>query len=364
MTRFHSRRILSALTLGAGSLLACAPLRAEVKAPAFLDLAGPDAYAASAVQRGMQLALAQPEAAGLSGQYLDVKDAADASSGQLKTFVENDKVPTVFHWRVDTITGPAPYLSESNVVGLALWDATRSVPRLGQHIFGFGYSTETSAKEFAKFAGNKLKSYRFGIVSSAEPHLDLQRKAFVEETKSQGNTVVFEEASAGGDFASIVERAKKEKCDTLFAALPAKSAIQFVQAARKGSFSGKILLGDTLFAPELNELGKDAEGVYMMQTWASDEPFAQMYAAKFGGATDGVTLGAAALGYDAVSCVAKLKKGIEGTGQAFGADSLKHQLLAEPCEGLTGKTGFTGERIAQRRKKAVTIKGGEFALAE
>jgi ABC-type branched-subunit amino acid transport system substrate-binding protein len=230
---------------------------------------------------------------------------------------------------------------------------------MGSYIFGFGYSTELAFKQMAKFAGNTLKSYRFAIITADENASQRKSDAFIEESKSLGNTIVFEDKVVAdtADYGALISRATKENCDTIFAALPAPALVKFIKAARSNKFKGKILVGDTLQAPDLATLGADADGIYMTQAFSDDANFKSMYSAKYGAAPDGVTLGYAALGYDTIKCLQSVSSPID-------ASAIKYSFLSAPCEGLTGKTQFTGERIAQRRKRILTVTGGQILLAE
>ena len=244
------------------------------------------------------------------------------------------------------------------MIAIPVWNVTKKVAGLGTNVFGFGYSTERSFAEFAKFAGTKLKSYRFGVISAPVEPFSTQSKAFVEETKSQGNTVVFDEKADGAfnDFTSLATRARKEQCDTIFAVLPGDRLVSFIKAARGAGFTGKILVGDSFFASDRAALGKDAEGIYVLQAWSDDPALKAQFATKYGGEPDGITLGAAALGYDLIRC-------IEQAGATSDPDAISHAWLSAPCEGLTGKTQFSGERIAQRQKRVLTVKNEKFELA-
>lgn len=159
------------------------------------------------------------------------------------------------------------------------------------------------------------------------------------------------------DFQSLIARAKKETCDTIIALLPAPDLVNFIKAARTNQFKGKLLVGDTLFATDMSALGEDAEGIYMTQAWSDDANLQSQYSSKFGTAADGITLGFAALGYDTVKC-------LQGISAPLDAYSIKHSLLSTSCEGITGNTQFTGERIAQRRKVILTVKGRQLVKAE
>lgn len=326
------------------------------KIGAFLRGTAPDAAAAKAFEQGMELAA---EASPPPSPKLAVFERSEGGVGSdsLKSLTSGGNVPVIVYWQTSDLAPVAPTLSSSEVVSIPVWNVTKTVARLGTNVFGFGYSTERSFAEFAKFAGKNLKSYRFGIISSSAEPFDTQSKAFIEETKSLGNTVVFDEkADAGADFAALVKRAAKESCDTIFATLPADSLVALIKAARAAAYKGKILVGDSFYASELATLGKDAEGIYVLQAWSDDPAFEKQFVAKFGGQPDGITLGAAALGFDLVKC-------IDIAGPTPDAEAIKYSWLSSPCNGLTGKTMFSGERIAQRQKRILTVKDGKLQAA-
>jgi hypothetical protein len=54
---------------------------------------------------------------------------------------------------------------------------------------------------------------------------------------------------------------------------------------------------------------------------------------------------------------------IEEVGENPNPESISYSWLWNPCIGLTGKTQFSGERIAQRVKRVLTVKGDKFELA-
>lgn len=324
---------------------------------AFLHGAGPDEVVTKAFERGMELAADANSTSGAKRTILNRSQAAP-DDPSLKPLIASGAVPLVVYWETTDVAPVASVLKESNVIAVPVWNVTEKVARLGQNVFGFGYSTERTFADYAKFAGKNLKSYRFGMISSSAEPFATQSAAFIEETKSQGNTVVFDEKadSASADFAGLVTRAKKEKCDTIFAVLPSDALVAFVKAARAASFGGKILVGDSFFAADRAALGKDADGIYLVQAWSDDPDLKSKYAAKYGVDPDGVTLGAAALGYDLVKC-------LEEVGESPDSEKISYAWLSKPCEGLTGKTQFSGERIAQRQKRILTVKGDRFELA-
>ena len=113
------------------------------------------------------------------------------------------------------------------------------------------------------------------------------------------------------------------------------------------------MVGDTFFSVERELLGKDAEGIYVLQAWSDDAAFKAQYAAKYGAEPDGITLGAAALGYDLIKC-------IEAAGPNPNSGAISYSWLSATWQGLTGKTQFSGERIALRTKRILTVKGDKF----
>lgn len=323
---------------------------------AFLRGPASDEPAAKAFEQGMALAAEAKSPSSIAQTFFTrAQGALDDSSVQ--SLVASGSMPLVIYWQTTDLTATAASLKQSNVLAVPVWNVTKKVAGLGMNVFGFGYSTERSFAEFAKFAGNKLKSYRFGIISSSAEPFSTQSKAFIEETKSQGNTVVFDEKaeSANVDFGALVARAKKEQCDTIFAVLPGDALVALVKAARVGGFTGKILVGDSFFDAERVGLGKDAVGIYVLQAWSDDAGFKAQYSAKYGGEPDGITLGAAALGYDLIRC-------IEQAGAVSDSAAISHAWLSAPCEGLTGKTQFSGERIALRQKRVLAVKETGFEV--
>lgn len=322
---------------------------------AFLSGAAPDEPQAKAFERGMELAADAKSPASLNRKILNRSEGSPDNSSLQKLV---SSVQLVVYWQTSDLIPAAPMLKHVEVIAVPVWNVTEKVAGLGTKVFGFGYSTERSFAAFAKYAGTKLKSYRFAVLSSSTEPFNTQGEAFIEETKSQGNTIVFEEKveSAEADFKALINRATKETCDTIIAVLPADAVVSFVKAARAASFGGKILVGDSLFTAEREALGKDANGIYLLQSWSDDASLKAKYTSKYGSEPDGVTLGAAALGYDLIQCV-------EAVGANLNANSISYSWLSTPCEGLTGITQFSGERIAQRTKRILTVKDDKFELA-
>lgn len=307
-------------------------------------------------KQGAELGGGQSSTNALKLQFLTT---SGGSPEALKSSFGKSNVPAVVYWSVDDITPVASSLSGLDTVGIVASVVDENVIKLGSHVFGFGYSTELTYTQLAKFAGKVLKSYRFGILTASGSNFELQSKAFIEESKSLGNTIVFEErVTAGYDkFNAVFARATAEKCDTLVAILPASELVRFIKEARSNQFKGKIIVGDALFASDIATLGQDAEGIYFPQAWSDDAHLKSIYASKFGGSPDGISLGLAALGFDLVNCLQRIAPPLD-------AYNIKSALLSNPCEGLTGKTQFTGERIAQRRKVILTVKGGQIVKGE
>ncbi len=325
---------------------------------AFLRGPAPDEAAAKAFEQGMELAAESNSPAGVKRTLLSRTQGAPNDTS-VQSLLASGTVPLVVYWQTADLAPAAAYLKQANILAVPVWNVTEKVAALGTNVFGFGYSTEQSFAEFARFAGKKLKSYRFGVISSTAEPFDTQSKAFIEEAKSQGNTIVFNEVadSAGADFAAIVARAKNEQCDTIFAALPNEALVAFIKAVRSATFSGKILVGDSFFEADRVTLGHDAEGIYLLQAWSDNAALKARYSAKYGVEPDGITLGATALGYDLITCIEEVRP-------FSSSEAISHAWLSKPCEGITGKTQFSGERIAQRQKRILTVKGESFVVAE
>lgn len=333
------------------------PRTGGITIAAFLRGSAPDEAAAKAFEQGMTLAAEAKSPPAVNRTLLN-RNQGGPDDPSLQPLLTSGSIPLVVYWQTNDLAPSASALKQADVIAVPVWNVTKKVAALGTNVFGFGFSTEGSFAQLAKFAGKELKSYRFGVIAAPSEPFATQSKAFIEETKSLGNTVVFDEKadSAAADFEGLVTRAKKESCDTIFAVLPGDSLVALIKAARTGAFVGKILVGDSFFAAERAALGKDADGIYILQAWSDDAAFRAQYSTKYGGEPDGITLGAAALGYDLIRC-------IEAVGENPDSGAISYAWLSNPCEGLTGKTQFTGERMAQRQKRILTVKSERFELA-
>lgn len=307
-------------------------------------------------EQGAQLGVLGNSSSTINLNFFDPKQGNQDS---LKKIITETNSPLILYWSVEELSPIASSLNTLNTVGMVAGEVNNKIIPLGANAYGFGFSTELTFEQMAKFSGNILKSYRFAVITGNEPKFALQSKIFIEESKSLGNTIVFEEKSLPNDidFNSLISRAKKETCDTIFAVMSADALVKLIKAARVEQFKGKIIVGDNLFASDLAALGQDAEGVYFTQLWSEDKELQTAYLNKYGNKIDGISLGFAALGYDLVHC-------LQGIAPPFDAYTIKNYLLSTSCEGLTGKTQFTGERVAQRAKKILTINKGQVVIAK
>lgn len=141
------------------------------KIGAFILKSGSEQASAKSFEQGAQLAVSSNSSSSFELKFFDATQGNSPEAALLKSLVEKDKAPAVLYWTVDDVNAVAPYLSSSETVGLVAGEVNEKVIALGAHIFGFGYSTELTFEEMAKFAGNTLKSYRFAVISASESRL-------------------------------------------------------------------------------------------------------------------------------------------------------------------------------------------------
>lgn len=262
----------------------------------------------------------------------------------------------VVGWGTSDIDPVASSLQSQKVIGIIAHSVTKRVMYLGSYVFGFGYSEELTYKEYASFAGKKLSANRICVVQSVSPLQEVRTNSFVEQSKSLGNTVVFQEKVAATEVGPLLSRAVNEKCDILFAAIDQSELSVFFTALKGSLYKGKVLLGDLDPFSQENAKGI-GNPLYGISPWATDDALMRLSSDALGRTVTPKELGDIALGYDLMGC-------LNATQGEFSADTLKYSFLASPCEGLTGITRFSGQRISQRRKRVINISSTPPALAE
>ena len=259
-------------------------------------------------------------------------------------------------WNTPEVDPLSPALLEKKIVGIIANSVTKRVMYLGSYVFGFGYSEELTYKNYASVAGKKLSANRICVTRSNTPLQEIRTNSFIEQSKSLGNTIVFNELLSPSDAGTLLSKATNEKCDIFFSALEESDVDAFLTAAKGSNYKGKILLGD--LDPFAHPLVKEVSTqVYGVSTLVTNEEFLALATKSLGRTLTAKELGDIALGYDLMTCVA-------ATQGELSADTLKYSFLASPCEGLTGVTKFSGQRISQRAKKVVNMTGGSPVLVE
>lgn len=144
---------------------------------AFLSGAAQDEPQAKAFERGMELAAEAKSPASINRKILNRTEGSPNNSSLQKLV---SSVPFVVYWQTSDLIPAAPILKQAEVIAVPVWNVTEKVAGLGNKVFGFGYSTERSFAAFAKYAGTKLKSYRFAVLSSSAEPFKTQSEAFIE----------------------------------------------------------------------------------------------------------------------------------------------------------------------------------------
>lgn len=342
--------------------------RPLAKIGAILPLTGEMAAIGNAMRQGMELALAE---GGSEHFQLFIEDDLSlnriAAVGATKKLIEVKQVSALLNCYTNTISAIGPLLNRAKTVGMVVWDSNQSIARMGEYVFGFGYSTEFAGEDMAGFAKDELAVNRVGVISFHDEWSEVISEAFTKRFAALGGKVVFHEkvTPAETDFRALITRAISEKVDALYAPLAPLAAVSWLKQSREQRFAGSLLTGDGFSHNEVVQAGaQNAEGVYLTQLWVADENFAGRYKKMFDGDTSGLNLGFVALGYDSLKCFEEHKRAIEAGGSTFSSATLRKSMLALPCKGIAGETRFDNQRLSGRREGIFKVVNGAFVAVK
>jgi branched-chain amino acid transport system substrate-binding protein len=346
------------------TLSAVAEERPTVAVGAILPLTGDVATQGRGLKQGMELCVG-----GGTHVSIDLVVEDDRSMDRVvavtaaKKLISAKRVGILLNAYVNTIAAIAPITEKAGVPSVVIWDSTRGLKDRGRSVFGIGYSTELAGEDMAEFAVSQLKRSNFAIISMADEWSQLISAAFSERLTKLGAKVVFasEVNPTQVDFRSILARAKQRGADALYVPLVGPGLLSVVRQARELKFSGDVLSGDALGAAEIKQIGVAAEGVYVTQIDLHDPSFRAAYVARYGEPElQGVNLGLAALGCDAMKMIDQVAGKILSQGRQVSAESIRQELPAFAFEGVQGHTVLGPERTVLRREPVLQVQAGQL----
>jgi branched-chain amino acid transport system substrate-binding protein len=252
----------------------CLPAAAQappIKLGEFLDMTGGGATAAESAKLGVDIAVAQINAAGgIGGRHIDVVTADTQTDptvgvGEIKRLVQQDKIDAVVGPVISQVLLAAlPVLNEAKIPELGATGSEAITPQLAPYYFSLLINAASQAQAVLNQAQNALKAKSGAIISDS----GAQSKSFVESMKKEmaarGMTLtgVQEYQYRATDMAPQLLALKRGNPDTLFLfASSGEDAGNILSGRDELSWNPKITGNYTVgtFADQMIKVaGKDA----------------------------------------------------------------------------------------------------------
>lgn len=190
-------------------------------------------------------------------------------------------------------------------------------------------------------------------------------KAFAEEVKNLGGTMVAEESFTTGDvdFNSQLTTIKNAKADVIFVPAYYQDAAYIVNQAKQQGMSVPFIGGDG-WDGILGQVedASTVEGVVFLSPFlASDEtPVVKNFVEKYKAAYNATPDQFAADAYDGIYVI---KAAMEKAGSVKGEDLVK-AMTEISVEGTTGSMTFTPEGEPNKAAKLIEVKDGQYTLKQ
>ncbi|MEI8393301.1 MAG: ABC transporter substrate-binding protein [Rhodospirillaceae bacterium] len=363
--------------LVAGALLA-APVSAEpaVTVGAIEILSGPSAAYGTAIKAGLELALAEINAAGgvLGGRKLElvIEDSAgnkDQAVNAARRLIGQNKVPAIIGPTLSNeMFAVGPVTNERKVVTIGTSNTAKGITDIGPYIF------RTSLPE-ADVVPVTLAAARdkFGVKTIAMMYAndDAFSKSGFDSMKAAadklGLTIAAIESFSGKDtdFSAQLTKIKGLKVDAItVSALVEPTSGVVLQARQLGiPASIRFIGGNGANSPKLGEIaGEAADGLLVGSPWfiAKPDPANQAFVAGFNKSYGKDPDQFAAQAYDTLHILAKA---IDRAGNTD-SDSIRESLLKTSYTGVIGPFSFTAGRDPASTEGVVvlTMQGGKFQI--
>lgn len=256
---------------------------------AVLPLSGDYAQYGKELQRG--LLLAESELAESSSKVkVHIEDGgtmlARSSLNAATKLVHINGAKVILVLGADDV-GPLLGLAKSSHFPiLSLWDSSKSLFDMGEHVFSNGFSVEATGPKIAKLFSKKLQLSRIAIIGNSTTWSTSITKTFGNEINKLGGKIVFSESVADDwlDFRTIILRLKKTDAQAIFLPLSLPSGVvACIRQLRELGVSLPIATGEALVGDATKQLGPSAEGVYVgWPAAAVSAPLEAAYVKRFG----------------------------------------------------------------------------------
>lgn len=340
----------------------------ELRIGAILPLTGDAAVWGQNVRRGIELALAEVNAArGVKGQKLSViyedsqglpKNAVTA----LHKLIDTNKVSVVIgDVASSSVLAMAPIAEQHQVVLLSPGASNADITNAGQFTFRNWHSDAAEGTYLAQIAAERLGMKRVGIIYVNNAYGKGLEQVFSGHFAELGGTVAASEAFPQNavDFRAQLLRIKAANCDGIFMPGYPKEMPEVLKQATELGIRTQFLC-PSAFEDEqgLSLAGASAEGVVYVYPRQGDQSrahvakFYQDYKKRFGEPPGALS----DTGYDALKLVVAAMENSGTTGPAI-RDGL---LTIKNYAGVSGDTSFDSNGDIQKEFVLKTVRNRAF----
>ncbi len=339
----------------------------------FASLTGGQASFGQSTDKGVQLALAEINAAGgVLGQPLRIitKDnqskPGETSTAVRELITRNKVVALIGEVASGRSLEAAPIAQRSGIPMISPASTNEKVTETGDHIFRVCFIDPFQGTVCAKFS-HKLGFKRAAIITDVSKDYSLGlAKSFKQEFTANGGVITGEQSYSGGDkdFSAQLTAIKADNPQVIFLPAYYTEAPLIIRQARQLGITVPFVGGDGWDSPELVGVGGSAvEGCYFSNHFSdqSKDPrvvaFVDAYRKKYNGEPDAMV----ALGYDSVYLLADAMKRAGTTDPAKVNAAI---AATKDFPGVTGKITLDEHRNPNKPAVMLQVKNGKFAYVE
>jgi branched-chain amino acid transport system substrate-binding protein len=339
----------------------------------FASLTGGQASFGQSTDKGVQLALAEINAAGgVLGQPLRIitKDnqskPGETSTAVRELITRNKVVALIGEVASGRSLEAAPIAQRSGIPMISPASTNEKVTETGDHIFRVCFIDPFQGTVCAKFS-RKLGFKKAAIITDVSKDYSLGlAKSFKQEFTANGGVISGEQSYSGGDkdFSAQLTAIKADNPQVIFLPAYYTEAPLIIRQARQLGITVPFIGGDGWDSPELVGVGgSSVEGCYFSNHFSdqSKDPrvvaFVDAYRKKYNGEPDAMV----ALGYDSVYLLADAMKRAGTTEPAKVNAAI---AATKDFPGVTGKITLDSHRNPTKPAVMLQVKNGKFAYVE
>jgi branched-chain amino acid transport system substrate-binding protein len=365
------RSVLALVGILALSSLSCGPKLNpnEIRIGEFGSLTGAQATFGQSTDEGIQLAVAEFNAAGgVNGKQLKVIPVDDQGKPEeaavvVTKLITQDKVQVILGEVASSLSlAAAPICQENKIPMITPSSTNPKVTQVGDYVFRVCFIDPFQGQVMADFALNHLKAKTAAILRDQKSDYSMGlADFFIKRFKEKGGTIGVDQSYVAGDidFKSQLTGIREKKPDVVFVPGYYTEVGLIAKQARELGVKVPLLGGDGWDSAKLFEIGAKAlDGCYFSNHYSVDSidpkarEFVKKYQAKYNHNPDAL----ATLGYDAAGVlVAALKQ-----AKSLSGPDIKDAITkTKDYPGVTGSISLDADRNAVKPAVVLKIEGGK-----